>query len=145
MNHPPEHPILAIDHGDARIGVAATDPLGIAAHPVETIHCRTSDPIERIAEIVAARGVRLILLGLPLHLDGSEGRSAAKVRAFGEMLIARIPGIPLEFADERLTTAAAAEKLRQSGRSAKRQKHIIDQAAALEILNDWLGDHPPTD
>ena len=132
------HPILAIDYGDARIGLAATDPLGIAAHPVETIHRKTTDPLERIAEIVAERGIRRILLGLPLHLDGSEGRSAEKVRRFGRELTESLPGIPLEFTDERLTSVSAAEKLRQAGRPAKRQKDIIDQAAAVEILNAWL-------
>jgi putative Holliday junction resolvase len=95
----------------------------------------------RIAEIVRQRGVRLILLGLPLRLDGSEGDSAAKVRAFGEQLREAIPGVPLEYADERLSTVSAAEKLRAAGKSARRQKAIIDQAAALEILNDWLAEH----
>ena len=132
------HPILAIDYGDARIGLAATDPLGIVAHPVETIHRKTTDPLERIAEIVAERGIRRILLGLPLRLDGSEGRSAEKVRHFGQELSERVSGVPLEFTDERLTTVSAAEKLRQAGRPAKRQKDIIDQAAAVEILNAWL-------
>ena len=135
------HPVLAIDHGDARIGLAATDPLGIAAHPVETIHRQSVDPIERIAAIVAERQVQHILLGLPLRLDGSEGSSAEKVRAFGAQLTAALPGIPLEYVDERLSTVAASEKLRQAGRPAKRQKDIIDQAAALEILNDWLNEH----
>ena len=144
------HPILAIDHGDARIGLAATDPLGIAAHPVETIHRKTTDPLERIAEIVAERGVRRLLLGLPLRLDGSEGRSAEKVRRFGRKLAERLPDVPLEFTDERLSTVAAADKLRQAGRPAKRQKDIIDQAAAIEILNAWLDDKqsqipPPCD
>jgi putative Holliday junction resolvase len=138
MSQTPEHPILAIDYGEARVGVAATDLLGIGAHPVETIQQKTSDPCERIAAIVAERGIRHILLGLPLHLDGSEGRSAAKVRHFGEELAKAVPGIPLEYVDERHTTSAAAAKLRQAGRSARRQKDVIDQAAALEILNDWL-------
>ena len=130
--------ILAIDFGDARIGLAATDSLGICAHPVETIHRKTTDAFERIVEIVAERRIRRILVGLPLHLDGSEGRSAEKVRRFGRELADLVPEIPLEFADERLTTSSAAEKLRQAGRPAKRQKDIIDQAAALEILNNWL-------
>lgn len=132
--------VLAIDYGDARIGLAATDPLGIAAHPVETIHRRDTDPLARIAAIIVERKIRRILLGLPLHLDGREGRSAEKVRAFGRELTAHVPDIPLEYVDERLTTAAAAEKLRQAGRPAKRQRDIIDQAAAVEILNDWMGE-----
>ncbi len=138
--HPPvvEHPILAIDHGQARIGLAATDLLGIAAHPVETIEVVRTDPLQRIAEIVRERAIKLILLGLPLRLDGSEGEAAMRVRSFGEDLAKAIPEVPLEFTDERLSTTTASEKLRQAGKSAKQQKGIIDQAAALEILNDWL-------
>lgn len=136
------HPVLAIDHGDARIGIAATDPIGIAAHPVETIYCDRVDPIERIAEIVASRGIQHLLLGLPLRLDGSEGTAAEKVRAFGQRLAERIPQLPLEYADERLSTVAATEKLRAAGKSTRKHKDIIDQAAAIEILNDWLGAQP---
>ena len=132
------HPILAIDHGQARIGLAATDLLGIAAHPVETIHLEKTDPLERIAEIVREREVKLLLLGLPLRLDGSEGTSAQRVRLFGDELVEKIPGLPLEYGDERLSTTSASEKLRAAGKSARQQKNIIDQAAALEILNDWL-------
>ena len=134
-----EHPVLAIDHGDARIGIAATDPVGIMAHPVETIHVKTTDPIERIAEIVQQRQVKQLVLGLPLRLDGSEGTASIKVRKFGEKLNERLPDLPLHFCDETLTTVAAAAKLHQAGKNAKRQKAVIDQAAAVEILNNWLG------
>ena len=89
------HPILAIDHGQARIGLAATDELGIASHPVETIHTSRVDPLQRIAEIVEERRIRLILLGLPLRLDGREGEAAHRVRAFGTELAGKIPGVPL--------------------------------------------------
>ncbi len=133
------HPVLAIDHGDARIGIAATDPVGIMAHPVETIHVHTTEPIERIAELVQQRQVKQLVLGLPLRLDGSEGTAAIKVRKFGKKLKARLPELPLHFCDETLTTVAAAAKLHQAGKNAKRQKAVIDQAAAVEILNNWLG------
>ncbi len=133
-----EHPVLAIDHGEARIGLAATDALGIAAHPVETITVEHTNPLQRIVELVKERGVRRLVIGLPLRLDGSEGRSAARVRSFAGQLCEALPGIPIDFADERLSTAAAAEKLHGAGKSARQQKSLIDQAAALEILNDWL-------
>ena len=133
-----EHPILAIDHGDARIGIAATDPIGIMAHPVETIQVKDGFPIERIAELVSQRQVKQLVLGLPLRMDGSEGDAAKKVRAFGDKLHQRLPDIPLHYCDETLTTVAAAEKLHQAGKNAKHQKQIIDQAAAVEILNSWL-------
>ena len=72
--------------------------------------------------------------------DDSEGTSAAKVRAFAGKIRERLPAIPLLFIDETLTTSTAAAKLREAGRNAKQQKSIIDQAAAVEILNTWMGD-----
>ncbi|WP_193210784.1 Holliday junction resolvase RuvX [Luteolibacter marinus] len=132
------HPALGIDHGDARIGIAATDPLGILAHPVETIDVSKGDPLERIAALVSQRAIKTLVIGLPLRLDGSEGSSAIKVRRFAKQLATRLPDLPLVFVDEAYTTMDAAEKLREAGRNAKRQKAVIDQAAAVEILNAWL-------
>lgn len=134
------HPALGIDHGDARIGIAATDDFGILAHPVETIEQAKGDSVERIAQLVAARKIQTLVLGLPIRMDGSEGSSAVKVRAFGDLLRARISTIPLVFVDETLTTSTASAKLREAGRKAKQQKSIIDQAAAVEILNTWMGE-----
>lgn len=134
------HPALGIDFGDARIGIAATDDFGILAHPVETIDRAATDPVERIAACVARRGIRTLVIGLPLRMDGSEGGSAAKARAFGALLRERLPGLPMVWVDETLTTAGAAAKLREAGRNAKRQKAVIDQAAAVEILNLWMGE-----
>jgi putative Holliday junction resolvase len=133
------HPILAIDYGDVRLGIAATDEFGLAAHPVETIDSRTTEVIARILEIVATRKVCEVIVGLPLRMDGSEGKSSKKVRDFGEHLRKMLGDIPLIYVDERFTTISAAEKLREAGRNAKKQKNIIDQAAALEILKDYLG------
>lgn len=132
------HPILAIDHGDARIGLAATDMLGIAVHPVGTIQVADGHPVEDISAEITKRAVQTLVIGLPLHLDGSEGPSAAKVRAFAAQLTAAHPNIALHFCDERLTTVAAAEKLRAVGKNARKQKSIIDQAAAMEILETFL-------
>lgn len=133
------HPALGIDHGDARIGIAATDDFGILAHPVETIDCKKVDAIERIAQLVQLRGIRMLVVGLPLRMDGSEGDAAAKVRAFASQLHERIGTVPLVFVDETLTTSSAAAKLREAGRNARQQKPVIDQAAAVEILNLWMG------
>ena len=135
------HPILAIDHGQSRIGIAATDELGIASHPVETIHISRTDPLKRIPEIAAQRNVSLIILGLPLRLDGSEGEAALRVRNFGNALIEKIPNIRLEYSDERLTTTTASEKLREAGKDTRAQRDIVDQVAALEILNGWLDEN----
>lgn len=137
---PSPHPALGVDYGDARIGIAATDDFGIMAHPVETVPAGGRDPLRRIAEIAAMRKIRMLVVGLPLRLDGSEGDSAKKVRKFSIGLSAALPGIPMVFVDETYTTADASEKLREAGRKAHRQKHIIDQAAAVEILNRWMGE-----
>ncbi len=133
------HPILAIDHGDARIGIAATDEFGIGTHPVETIDCRKTEIIPRILELVTQRKIQAVVLGLPLRMDGSEGTSSKKVRKFGEQLRKKISPIPLTYFDERFTTVTASDKLREAGKNAKKQKSIIDQAAAVEILKDYLG------
>ncbi|MDG1670272.1 MAG: Holliday junction resolvase RuvX [Akkermansiaceae bacterium] len=133
------HPILAIDHGDARIGLAATDEFGIGTHPVETIDCRKTEIIPRILEVIAERKIQAVVLGLPLRMDGSEGTSSKKVRKFGKELRTNLGDIPLTLFDERFTTVTASEKLRSAGRKAKQQKDVIDQAAALEILKDYLG------
>ena len=98
------------------------------------------DPVERIAQLATVREIHTLVVGLPLRMDGSEGSSAAKVRAFASQLRERIPAVPLVFIDETLTTSSAAAKLREAGRNAKQQKAVIDQAAAVEILNLWMGD-----
>jgi putative Holliday junction resolvase len=132
------HPALGIDHGDARIGIAATDDCGILAYPVETIACAVQDPIARIAELAQRRAICTLVLGMPFRMDGSEGTAAAKVRAFARRLHQHLPNIPLVFVDETLTTTSAAAKLQQAGRKTRSHKAIIDQAAAVEILNLWM-------
>ena len=119
------HPALGIDYGEARIGIAATDPVGIMAHPVETIHRHQTDGISRIVQLVQKRGIRTLVLGLPVRMDGTEGTAA-------------LPGLPLIFMDECLTTVIAQEKLHAAGKKAKNFRPVIDQVAAVEILNTWL-------
>ena len=134
-----EHPALGIDHGEARIGLAITDPVGILAHPLETIHVKEVNPFQRINALIEQRDVQQIIIGLPLRMDGSEGTSADKIRAFAEQLTAALKSpLPIHFIDERLTTVSASEKLYAAGKNTKKQKGIIDQAAAVEILSDWL-------
>lgn len=135
---PTLHPALGIDYGEARIGIAATDPVGIMAHPVETIHRHQTDPIPRIVQIVKERGIRTLVLGLPVRMNGEEGTSAAKVRAFGQELSTALPELPLVFMNELLTTVIAQEKLHAAGKKAKNFRSIIDQVAAVEILESWL-------
>lgn len=142
MNDEIQHPVLGIDHGEARIGLAITDPVGIMAHPLETIQVKTTSPIERIKELIQQRQVKQIVLGLPIRMDGTEGTAAEKIRMFGDELMQQID-LPLHYIDESLTTVAAAEKLHQAGKNTKKQKSIIDQAAAVEILSAWLSQNSP--
>lgn len=136
---PSPHPALGIDHGDARVGIAATDDFGILAHPVETIDRAKTEPVERIVQLAALRKIRTLVVGLPVRMDGTEGVSAIKVRKFAKQLRERLPAIPVVFVDETLTTSSASAKLREAGKKAKDQKGLIDQAAAVEILNLWMG------
>jgi len=105
---------------------------------VETIDRARVEPVERIAQLVTQRRIQTLVVGLPLRMDGSEGSSSEKARAFADKLKARLPDLPLVFVDETLTTSAAAGKLRAAGKKAKQQKGLIDQAAAVEILNSWM-------
>lgn len=128
---------LGIDLGDARIGVAASDDLGMLAHPVETIPATQGDPAARILEIAAIRGATAIVIGMPRNMDGTYGPAATKAKDFIEKIRARttLQIIPW---DERLTTVAAQRSLQESGRNTRSQKTIIDQVAAQMILQGWL-------
>ncbi len=132
------HPALGIDFGLARIGIAATDPAGILPHPVESIHVQQVEPIERIAQLVTEKSICQLVLGYPLRLDGTEGSACEKVRAFGQKLQARLPELPLSYVDEFMTSSAAQQKLQQAGKKSRQFKPIIDQAAAVEILKNWM-------
>ncbi len=129
---------LGIDHGDARIGLAISDELGMLAHPLETIHLKEiSDPIAHIAGIVVRQKIGQIVLGLPRNMDGSYGPAAEKVRAFSEKLKAACP-CPVKLWDERLTSVAAQRSLHEAGRNVKQSRAVIDQVAAQMILQGWL-------
>ena len=130
--------LLGIDYGDARIGLAVSDDLGFLAHPLETIHCRQTHPLKRIADVVAEKQISKIILGLPLRLDSTEGPAAEKVRAFAQRLGAEVPSIPMEFVDESYSTMDAQKQLHANGKNTKNSKDIIDQAAAVVILQSYL-------
>lgn len=137
--------ILGIDHGEARIGLAISDELGMLAHPLETVPGRdVKAAIERIVELVDEKRVAKIVLGLPLRMDGSVGTAVDKVRSFAKALSRQLPAnVELIESDERLTTVAAWEKLHAAGRNEKNSRHLIDQAAAIEILQDYLDSQAP--
>ena len=132
---------LAIDVGTVRVGVARSDPAGILASPLVTL---TRDPagdtdITELAALVAELGATGVVVGLPMTLRGIEGKSAEMARSYAERLAARISPVPVRHVDERLTTVSAQRKLHQNGvRGSKRVRAIIDQAAAVELLQHWL-------
>lgn len=128
---------LGIDPGDARVGVAISDELGMLAHPLETIEVRKTDPVTRVAELVAEKSVTAVVIGVPRNMDGTFGPAAEKSRAFIEALKARVSCRVLPW-DERLTTVSAQRALRDAGRKAKDQRKVVDQAAAQIILQSWL-------
>jgi putative Holliday junction resolvase len=129
---------LGIDHGDARIGLAIADDLGMLAHPLETIHVReVADPVARIAEIVGRDRIEIIVLGMPRNMDGTYGPAADKVRAFAEKLRAAC-GCEVKLWDERLTSVAAQRALHEAGRNVQQSREVIDQVAAQMILQGWL-------
>ena len=128
---------LGIDHGEARIGVAISDDLGMMAHPLETIAAKKCDPLARIAEIVARDKIGMIILGLPRNMDGTYGPAAEKVKAFAETLRTKT-GCEVKLWDERLTSVAAQKSLHAAGRNTKQSREVIDQVAAQIILQSWL-------
>lgn len=131
---------LGIDYGKARIGLAASDDLGMLAHPVETVPAADRDAsIARIAEVVEKRGILDVVVGLPLHMNGDEGLAVEGVRKFMKHLKKMLPEtMRYHEVDERLSTSMAMDKLHAAGRTARNAKSIIDQAAAVEILQQWL-------
>lgn len=124
---------LALDWGRARIGVAASDPEGILAHPVETVPAGPG-AVPRVAALVAEYEPLEVVLGLPRNLAGAEGPAAVAMREVGAQLRIGLPGVPIRLVDERLTTVTAARGLASAGRNTRRQRSVIDQAAAVALL-----------
>lgn len=136
---------LGVDVGDVRIGVAMSDPDGLLATPVETIARETGrrgpdlGDIDRLVELAEELDVVEIVVGLPLMLDGSAGTSARKAGDVAFRLRRRLgEGTAVRLADERMTTVMAQSRLHQAGRDVKSTRGVIDQAAAVEILQSWL-------
>lgn len=132
---------VGVDVGTVRVGVARSDPTGTLAIPVATL-ARDPDGDRDVAELAAlvrdldAAGV---VVGLPVTLAGREGPSARMARDYAELLAARIAPIPVRHLDERLTSVTAQRKLRQNGmRGSRKVRAVIDQAAAVELLQHWL-------
>jgi putative holliday junction resolvase len=128
---------IGVDVGDVRIGVARSDPSGLIATPVETVP-RGGGDLVRLRAIVAEEAAVEVVVGLPRSLSGGEGPSAAKVRAFAAGLAAALHPVPVRLCDERLSTVTAENVLRGQGRKGKRRRAVVDQAAAVVILQNAL-------
>ena len=129
--------ILALDVGDARIGVAVSDPLGIIAQPVGLVTRVGWGPdIAKITEFADQYGTRTLLCGLPLNMDGSAGGQADKVRAFAQQLEKK--GFTVTFWDERMTTVTAERALIEGGVHRADRKRLVDKTAAAIILQAYL-------
>jgi len=127
---------MAFDWGDARIGVAASDPEGVLAYPVMTVRAGAGE-IDQLAAVVAEYEPIEVLVGFPRSLSGGEGPAAAQARERAARLAGSIV-VPVRLVDERLTTVTASQRLREGGKKAREQRELIDAAAAVAILEQAL-------
>lgn len=128
---------LALDWGRARVGVAACDPLGTMAYPVDTLDARR-DPWRRLADLVAEYEPVEVVLGWPRNLAGAEGPAVEAMRAVHARLVEAVAPVPVVLVDERLSTAEASRRLADAGRDSRARRGVIDQMAAAGILDHAL-------
>lgn len=128
---------LGVDVGDARIGVSMSDPSGLIATPVETVPAGGSSTA-RLAELARENIAIEIVVGLPRSLSGGEGPAAKKVRVYAERLAGDAFPVPVRLVDERMSTVTAESVLREQGRRGRRRRSVVDQAAAVVILQSAL-------
>lgn len=130
--------ILGIDYGDRYVGFAECDENEILAYPLESVRVKSMrDAISAAAEMAAKGGDKLIVIGLPLLPDGTEGERAGKTRAFGRVL-SKVAGLPVEYYDERLSTVQAEEYLAEGGVRKRDMKKYTDKLSAQIILTDYI-------
>ncbi len=130
--------ILAVDLGSRRIGLAVSDPLGIVAQALPTlVRTNRAKDLAALARLAAEHEVCRIVVGLPLRPDGVEGPEAAAARRFARE-VARRTGLPVELHDERFTTMQAQRTLRTAGVKAQERVRVVDQLAAVLILQSYL-------
>jgi putative holliday junction resolvase len=130
--------VLALDLGKKRIGLAVSDPLGVTAQGLPTLHrTRIRDDLDELARLVEKWEVQLILMGHPMHMSGRESRQAVYTKEFADRLAART-GIPIEYWDERWTSVAAERVLKESGISIEKRARAVDQLAAVILLESYL-------
>jgi putative holliday junction resolvase len=128
---------IGIDPGEVRVGVARSDPSGLLATPVETVP-RGAGDLGRLDELVGEFDAMEVVVGLPRSLSGGEGPAATRVRQFAQALARRVAPVPIRLCDERMTTVSAEAMLRDRGRSGRQRRAVVDQAAAVMILQQAL-------
>lgn len=129
---------IALDVGTKTIGVAVTDSLGMLAHPVCTVARKgVKQDVTKLEKVFLEHEPVAVVVGLPYELDGTEERSAKLARQIGEAVRERL-GLPIHYVDERYSSVEAERRLIEAGVSRKKRKEIIDQAAAVVILETWL-------
>lgn len=127
---------LGVDVGSVRVGIAMSDPHGVLATPVETVPRARS--LERLVALVADHRPVEIVVGLPLSLSGREGAAAELARAYAAELAVLVDPLPVRLVDERLSTVSATRALRDSGVRGRKQRGVVDQAAAVVLLQAEL-------
>lgn len=133
--------ILGVDLGERRIGIAASDLLGVTAQPVGVVEAKSqAEDVARVRERAEERRAGKIVIGLPLNMDGSEGPAARKARRFAAAL-EREGGLEVELWDERLTTVEAERMLIAAGQRRARRRQVRDRVAAALILQSYLDAH----
>ena len=134
---------MGLDVGSRTVGIAISDALGITAQGLTTLR-RTGlkADLAELQRLAIEHEVTRVVVGLPLNMDGSEGPAAETARAFGEAA-ARVTGLPVEYQDERLTTAAAERVLLEADVSRQKRRKVIDRLAAQLILQTWLDARRP--
>jgi len=145
MNALPRGRRLGVDVGKVRVGVAVSDPDGILATPLVTVSrdlgtAADSVPadIAELVRLVKEHEAVQVVVGLPVRLNGAEGHAAIDIRAYAERLARALGPVPVVLADERMSTVVATRRLAERGVRGKRQRAVVDQAAAVEILQSWL-------
>ncbi len=133
--------IMGLDVGSKTVGVAISDELHLIAQALLTIRRSThASTLAKLRGLAEEHGVERIVVGLPLHMNGTEGREANNAREFGQSVAAAL-GQPVEFWDERLSTVAAERVLLEGNVSRQKRKQVIDHLAAAIILQGWLDAH----
>jgi putative Holliday junction resolvase len=131
---------IGVDVGSVRVGVAVSDPSAMLATPLVTLRRDASggSDIDRLAELATEYDAVEFVVGLPRSLSGREGPAAETARAYAATLANRVAPIPVQLSDERLTTVSATRTLSDRGVRGRRQRAVVDQAAAVLILQTWL-------